>query len=147
MRWLGALLLAALPAHANTLIFQIWPTTHADDAVFCSIELDHGRVTAVEMKGMRMGNPVPLRWYAREAEVAAMTSVMTDFVTGTLPTEPTQSAVLPPPPFVSATYWVPYDAGVQSGAMMLPGHDMPPALRDLIVRLMPGGLCAQALGA
>jgi hypothetical protein len=140
-----ALLLAA-PAHANTLIFQIWPTAQAEDAVFCSVELDHGRFTAVEMKGMRMGNPVPLRWYAREAEVAAMTAVMTDFITGSLPTVPTQSAVQPQPPFVSATYWVPYDGGVQSGAMMLPGHDMPVPLANLILRLMPGGLCARALG-
>jgi hypothetical protein len=145
MRWVAALLLMTVPVDATTLIFQIWPTTRSDDAVFCSIELDNGRFTAVEMKGMRMGNPVPLRWYAREQDIAAMTAVMTDFVSGTLPTVDTQSAVLPPPPFVSATYWVPYDGGVRSGAMMLPGHDMPAPLRDLIRLLMPGGLCATAL--
>jgi hypothetical protein len=145
MRWVAALLLMALPAHANTLIFQFWPTTHSDDAVFCSIDLDHGRFTAVEMKGMKMGNPVPLRWYARADEVTAMTAVMTDFVTGTIPTVATQSAVLPPPPFVSVTYWVPYDDGVRSGALMLSGQAMPARLRDLIRLLMPGGLCAQAV--
>jgi hypothetical protein len=145
MRCLVALWLMALPAQANTLIFQVWPTARSDDAVFCSVELDNGRFTAVEMKGMRMGNPVPLRWYAREAEVAAMTAVMTDFVTGALPTEPTQSAVLPPPPFVSATYWVQYDGGVRSGAMILAGQDFPAPLTDLITRLLPGGLCARAL--
>lgn len=137
--------LLATPAAASTLIFQIWPTTFAENAVFCSITLENGQFTAVEMKGMRMGTPLPLRWHARPQDEAAMIAVLGDFITGTLPAIETMSSVLPPPPFVSATYWVPYDGGLRSGTLMLPGHNMPPPLSDLIHQLIPDGLCAAAL--
>jgi hypothetical protein len=142
----AALMLASQPAHAATLIFQFWPTTDAGDAIFCSLDLSGGEFTAVEIKGMRMETPVPVRWAASDADEAAMTRVLGDLLTGAIPSQNTQSSVLPEPPFTSAIFWVPYDGGVRSGSVMLKGEPLPPALAGLIMQVLPGGLCAGALG-
>ncbi len=147
MRWLAIILMLAspLPAQAATLIFQFWPTADPADAVFCSLDLSGGEFTAVEIKGMRMETPVPVRWHASAADEAAMTRVLGDLLTGAIPSQDTLTAVLPHPPFTSAIFWVPFDGGMRSGSVMRKDAALPTALTDLIMQVLPGGLCAVAL--
>ena len=50
-------------AAASTLTFNVWPNADPDSAIFCSLTLDHGRLIALQAKGLGMQNPRAVAWW------------------------------------------------------------------------------------
>lgn len=148
MRGLCALfaVLLCTRAAANTLTFEIWPSSDPDLTTSCTVSLSHGRFTALEVRGLGLPPAATLRWYADRAETSALVQALQSLVSGDLASaQPIITSRLPAPPFITATWMATLDTGLASGLYIQPGLTLPPVLATAITTLMPGGLCARAL--
>lgn len=137
---------AGAPVAANTITFEIWPTTDPDTTVSCTIALSRGRFNMLEVQGLGMPAARPVHWFANEAEIAVLVAALQALVSGDLASvRPIITSRLPAPPFVTATWMARLDTGLASGLYIQPGTGLPPALAGAIHSLMPGGLCDRAL--
>ncbi len=135
-----------LAATANSLTFEIWPSSDPDQTVSCTIRLAKGQFTALEVQGLGMPPASPFRWYARPEEVAALVAALQALVSGDVASvKPIIASRLPAPPFATATWIATLDQGIASGLYIQPGLVLPKVLDDALITLMPGGLCTRTL--
>ena len=79
-----AVTVAASQLCANRLTFEVWPDSSPDHAIFCSVALNDGWITLVQVTGAGMPNPRPMRWRASQAEVDAVSDSLQAFGRGEL---------------------------------------------------------------
>lgn len=139
--------LAALPAHANRLTFEVWPDASPDHVVACSLSLTDGWLSLVQVRGAGLPGPQPMRWRASRNEVDALSDSLLALIGGELlATDPTGSRE-PPVPFLTVTWMTRLDGTLATGLYMQPGLDMPPPLSQTLASLgldRPCGLNAKA---
>ena len=138
--WLVLALLAPAPALAHSLSLTLWPSSDPEAVLRCAVHLDAGRMRVVQGRGPGAGERVVV-WAPTAEEQTVMMAALAAFVAGDLPvvapTEPAQ----PAPPFVTVNWITRLDGDVLAGRMVAPGLDLPPVLKAVVVRLMPGSLC------
>jgi hypothetical protein len=134
-------LVAALPARANRLTFEVWPDASPDHAISCTFALSDGWISLVQVKGAGMPNPQPMRWRASQAEVEALSDSLQALIGGELhSTDPTGSRE-PPAPFLTVTWMTRLDGTLASGLYMQPGLLMPGTLSNTLDSLGLNGPC------
>ncbi len=79
-----AALAAALPARANRLTFEVWPDASPDHTVACSVGLSDGWISLVQVTGVGLPRPDPMRWRATHDEVEAVADGLQALVGGEL---------------------------------------------------------------
>jgi hypothetical protein len=142
-----AALLAALPASANRLTFEVWPDASPDHVVSCSVALDDGWISLVHVTGAGMPSPQPMRWRASRAETEAVFDSLQALVVGTIGSVDPYASRQPAAPFLSVTWMTRVDASLTSGLFIQPGLNLPGPLSQTLARLGlddPCGLSAKA---
>jgi hypothetical protein len=140
-----AALLAALPASANRLTFEVWPDASPDHVVSCSVAFKDGWISLVHVTGAGMPNPQPMRWRASRAETDAVFDSLQALVVGTLGSVDPYASRQPPAPFLSVTWMTRVDAALTTGLFIQPGLDLPGPLSQTLASLglnRPCGLSA-----
>lgn len=140
-------LAAAHPAHANRLTFEVWPDASPDHTVACTVALQDGWISLVQIEGAGMPNPQPMRWRASPAETEALFDSLQALVVGSLGSVDTYHSRQPPAPFFSVTWMARVDASLTSGLYIQPGLSLPRPLSQTLARLGlddPCGLTAKA---
>lgn len=141
-------LCGAVPAQANSITFEIWPTADPDDTVSCTLRLARGEVMVLEVKGLGMPPARPVRWFASDAESNSLVAALQALIGGRLASvEPIITSRLPAPPFITATWMATLDQGLASGLYIQPGLILPPELADVLATLTPTGICTAAITA
>lgn len=142
-RALLALMLALPdPAAAHSISLVIAPSPDPDLLAQCSVVLLLGQIGVAQSLGTGAPPARPLLWRANEAEIAAITAALQAFVAGELPSVPPRDALLPPPPYATATWQTQVDGGLVAGRYMQRGSDLPDVLDRLIATVLPGSYCA-----
>lgn len=139
--------LAAPPAYANRMTFEVWPDSSPDHAVSCSIALSDGWISLVQVKGAGMPGPQPMRWRASAPEVQALSDTLQAFVGGALGSVDAYASRQPPAPFFSVTWMTRLNDRLATGLYIQPGLSLPPPLSQALSRLgvgQPCGLSARA---
>lgn len=150
VQWLALCLvamLAALPARANRLTFEVWPDASPDHAIACTFALKDGWISLVQVKGAGMPGPMPMRWRASRAEVQAVSDSLQAFVGGTLGSVDPYASRPPAAPFLSVTWMTRLDDRLATGLYIQPGLALPRPLAEALRSLdlnRPCGLTARA---
>ncbi len=143
-----AVTVAASQLCANRLTFEVWPDSSPDHAIFCSVALNDGWITLVQVTGAGMPNPRPMRWRASQAEVDAVSDSLQAFVGGELRSVDTYVSRLPPAPFLTVTWLTRLDDRLATGLYIQPGLALPAPLSAMLSSLgltRPCGLTARAV--
>ena len=130
-----ATLVAALPASANRLTFEVWPDASPDHVISCSVTLADGWISLVQVRGAGMPGREPFRWRASMAEVEAVSSSLQAFVGGKLGSVDPYLARQPPAPFLSVTWMTRLDDRLTTGLYIQPGLTLPYPLSDALASL------------
>lgn len=139
--------IAAHPAHANRMTFEVWPDASPDHAVSCSVALNDGWISLVQVKGAGMPAPQPMRWRASRAEVEALSDSLQAFVGGQLGSVDPYGSRQPAAPFLTVTWMTRLDDRLATGLYIQPGLALPVPLSQALARLgvgQPCGLTAKA---
>ena len=142
-------ILAALPAAANRLTFEVWPDASPDHVISCSFAYSDGWISLVKVKGAGMPGPEPMRWRASRAEVDAVSDSLQAFVGGELGSVNPYLSRQPPAPFLSVTWMTRLDDRLATGFYIQPGMALPDQLSEALVSLglgRPCGLSARGGG-
>lgn len=142
-------ILAALPAAANRLTFEVWPDASPDHVISCTFALSDGWISLVKVKGAGMPGPEPMRWRASRAEVDAVSDSLQAFVGGELGSVNPYLSRQPPAPFLSVTWMTRLDDRLATGFYIQPGMALPDQLSETLVSLglgRPCGLSAKGGG-
>ena len=142
-RWLVLALLAPAPALAHSLSLTLWPSSDPEAVLRCAVHLDAGRMRVVQGRGPGAGERVVV-WAPTADEQAVMMAALAAFVAGDLPSVLPTDPAQPAPPFVTVNWITRLDGDVLAGRMVVPGLDLPPVLKEVVDRLMPGSLCDQS---
>lgn len=147
LRWVGVLSLALVPSvgSADVLTYAIWPDSNPAHSMACRIELWHGQIIAVEVLGTGMPPRHALRWPAGIAERAAIRAVLGAMLTGDLPSVEAYSSRAPKTPYVTVNWSTTLNGSPVSGLYVQAGLAMPPTLRTLLQKTMPGSNCDTAV--
>lgn len=140
-------MLAAQPASANRLTFEVWPDASPDHVVSCTFALSDGWISLVRVTGAGMPGPQPMRWRASQAEVQAFADSLQAFVGGALDSVDPVASRQPPAPFLSVTWMTRLDDRLATGLYIQPGLALPRPLSDTLGSLdlnRPCGLSARA---
>lgn len=140
-------ILAALPAHANRLTFEVWPDASPDHAISCTFALADGWISLVQVTGAGMPGPEPMRWRASRAEVDAVSDSLQAFVGGALGSVDPYGSRPPAAPFLSVTWMTRLNDRLATGLYIQPGLTLPRPLSDTLGSLglnRPCGLTAKA---
>ena len=141
--------LAALPAHANRMTLEVWPDASPDHMVSCTFALDDGWISLVQVQGVGMPGPQPMRWRASRAEVDALSHGLQAFLGGELGSVDPTVARQPAPPFLSVTWMTRLDNRLTTGLYLQHGLTLPVTLRQVLASLGVArscGLTAKADG-
>ena len=130
-----ATLVAALPASANRLTFEVWPDASPVHVMSCSVMLTDGWISLVQVKGAGMPRPEPFRWRASMAEIDAMSDSLQAFVGGALGSVNPYLSRQPPAPFLSVTWMTRLNDRQTTGLYIQPGLTLPYPLSDALASL------------
>ena len=142
-----ATLVAALPASANRLTFEVWPDASPDHVMSCSVTLTDGWISLVQVRGAGMPGREPMRWRASLAEIDAMSDSLQALVGGELGSVNPYLSRQPPAPFLSVTWMTRLDDLLTTGLYIQPGLSLPAPLSETLASLglgQPCGLSAKA---
>jgi hypothetical protein len=142
-------MLAAHPSHANRLTFEVWPDASPDHVMSCTVALDDGWISLVQVRGAGMPGPDPMRWRASRDEVEAVSKGLEAFVAGQLGSVDAYRSRQPPAPFLSVTWMTRLNDRLTTGLYIQPGLALPGALSQALSRLgldRPCGLSARNAG-
>ena len=142
-----AALVAATPAMANRLTFEVWPDASPDHTVACTVAFKEGWISLVQITGAGMPNPQPMRWRASRAETDAVFDSLQALVGGTVASVDPYQSRQPPAPFLSVTWFTRVDASLATGLYIQPGLTLPVPLSQTLASLgldRPCGLTAKA---
>lgn len=145
--WGIATALAALPACANRLTFEVWPDASPDHVVSCTFAVSDGWISLVQVTGVGMPAPKPMRWRATRAEVEAVSYGLQALVAGDLGSVDAYNSRQPPAPFLSVTWMTRLDDRLASGLYIQRGLSLPEPLSQTLASLglgQPCGLSAKA---
>ena len=140
-------MLAAAPATANRLTFEVWPDASPDHTVACSLALEDGWISLVQIEGAGMPNPQPMRWRASRAETDAVFDSLQALIVGDPGSVDPYHSRQPSAPFLSVTWIAKVDATLTSGLYIQPGLTLPSPLSKTLASLgldHPCGLSATA---
>jgi hypothetical protein len=143
-----AALVAASLAYANRLTFEVWPDASPDHTIACSVALEDGWISLVQIEGAGMPSPEPMRWRASPAETDALVDSLQALVIGDPGSVDPYSARQPPAPFLSVTWMTRVDASLTTGLYIQPGLRLPNPLFQTLASLgldRPCGLSATAV--
>lgn len=155
IRWVHGLapflvaMVAALPASANRMTFEVWPDASPDHAISCTFALSDGWISLVQVTGSGMPGPNPMRWRASHDEVQALSEGLQAFVGGKLASVDAYSARQPPAPFLSVTWMTRLNDSLSTGLYVQRGLSLPNALSRTLTSLgvdRPCGLSAKGGG-
>lgn len=132
---------AAFPVGAHRLTIEVWRNASPDTVVSCSIALDEGWISLVQVTGVGMPGPYPMRWRASQAETDAVFDSLQALLTGTLGSVDPYAARQPPAPFFSVTWMTRVDAALTTGLYIQPGLSLPRPLSQTLVSLGLDGPC------
>lgn len=138
---------AAPPALANRMTFEVWPDASPDHVTSCTFALSDGWISLVQVKGLGMPGPRPMRWRASRAEVDALSASLQAFVGGELGSVDPYAARQPPAPFLSVTWMTRLDDRLATGLYLQQGLALPGSLQRALRSLgldQPCGLTATA---
>jgi hypothetical protein len=144
----AAAVLAAPPASANRMTFEVWPDTSPDHAVFCSVALTDGWISLVQVTGTGMPGPQPMRWRASQAEIDALSHSLQAFVGGELGSVDPYASRQPHAPFLTVTWMTRLDDSFTTGLYIQQSLTLPDALSAMLSSLgldQPCGLTAKAV--
>lgn len=136
-----ATMVAALPAFANRLTFEVWPDASPDHVVSCTFALSDGWISLVQVKGAGMPGPNPMLWRASRAEVEAVSQSLAAFVAGELASVDPYASRQPPAPFLSVTWMTRLDGQLATGLYVQPGLALPGSLSQTLASLGLGRTC------
>jgi hypothetical protein len=138
---------AAPPAHANRLTIEVWPDASPDHIIACSLALEDGWISLVQIEGAGMPGPQPMRWRASRAETEAVFDSLQALIVGEPGSVDPYHSRQPPAPFLSVTWMTKVDAALISGLYIQPGLTLPGPLSRTVASLglaQPCGLSATA---
>ncbi|MBN8632542.1 MAG: hypothetical protein J0L76_17020 [Rhodobacterales bacterium] len=141
-----AAMIAALPAYAHRLTFEVWPDSSPDHVISCSVALTDGWFSLVQVTGAGMPGPVPMRWRASQDEVEALSDSLSALVGGELGSVNPYLSRQPPAPFLSVTWMTRLDDRLATGLYIQPGLSLPGPLSRTMALLgldRPCGLTAR----
>ncbi|MFM7332882.1 MAG: hypothetical protein ACKO1H_00490 [Tabrizicola sp.] len=147
--WGIAAFLTALPACANRLTFEVWPDASPDHVVSCTFAVADGWISLVQVTGLGMPAPQPMRWRATRTEVDAVSTGLQALVAGEIGSVDPYRSRQPPAPFLSVTWMTRLDDQLVSGFYIQPGLDLPAPLSRTLASLgldRPCGLSAKGGG-
>ena len=150
VQWLAlcfVAMLAALPARANRLTFEVWPDASPDHVISCTFALSDGWISLVKVTGAGMPGPDPIRWRASHEEVTALSDSLQAFVGGALGSVDPYGSRPPAAPFLSVTWMTRLNDRLATGLYIQPGLALPRPLSDALRSLdlpRPCGLTAPA---
>jgi hypothetical protein len=142
-----AVLAAATPTFANRLTFEVWPDASPDHIIACTVALEDGWISLVQIEGAGMPGPQPMRWRASRAETDAVFDSLQALILGKPGSVDPYYSRQPPAPFLSVTWMTKVDAALTSGLYIQPGLTLPGPLSQTLSRLgldRPCGLSATA---
>jgi hypothetical protein len=142
-----AALFAATPVCANRLTFEVWPDASPDHTVACTVALEDGWISLVQITGAGMPGPQPMRWRASRAETDAVFDSLQALLVGSLASVDPYQSRQPPAPFLSVTWMTRVDASLTSGLYIQPGLSLPAPLSQTLASLdldRPCGISATA---
>ena len=138
-----ALLPQVLPA--DVLTFAIWPDANPAHSIACRVELFHGQIIAVEVRGTGMPARRALRWPAGLAERAALRQALGAFLTGDLPSVEPYGSRVPPAPYVTVTWSTLLNDAPVSGLYLQHDLTLPGPLAGVLRAVIPGSGCDLAV--
>lgn len=141
----AAFMVSPCVSWADSVTFDIWTSRNPDTSVSCAVRLNRGQMSAVEVAGLGMPPPKPMRWYAGVEERQALDAALLAFLNGDLPVVEPYSSRLPDAPYITLNWSAQTADGFRSGLYAHPGLDLPPVLMALLDQVLPGGLCARLL--
>jgi hypothetical protein len=136
-----AALVAAAPADAYRLTFEVWPDASPDHIVACSVALEDGWISLVRITGAGMPAPQPMRWRASPDEAEALFDSLFALAVGQLGSVDPYASRQPPAPFLSVTWMARVDRSLTSGLYLQPGLTLPQPLSQTMARLGLGDAC------
>ena len=142
-----AAMLAALPVAAHRLTIEVWRNASPDAVVSCSIALENGWISLVQVTGAGLPGPQPMRWRASRAETDAVFDSLQALVAGALGSVDPYASRQPPTPFFSVTWMTRVDDALTTGLFIQPGLSPPRTLSQTLASLgldQPCGLSATA---
>ena len=139
-RWQGlvtglAVGLTALPACANRLTFEVRPDLQPDHIIACSVALQDGWISLVQVRGVGMPARHPIRWRMSQREEAAILTALQGFIAGDAASIDPYASRTPAPPFVSVTWMTSLDGDLASGLYFQPGLHLPGFLKASLTTL------------
>ncbi|MFM7445819.1 MAG: hypothetical protein ACKO2N_18255 [Tabrizicola sp.] len=149
LMWGIATAVAALPACANRLTFEVWPDASPDHVVSCTFAVADGWISLVQVTGLGMPAPQPMRWRATRTEVDAVSTGLQALVAGDIGSVDPYRSRQPPAPFLSVTWMTRLDDQLASGLYIQPGLNLPAPLSRTLASLgldRPCGLSAKGGG-
>lgn len=123
--------LVPAPALANRLTLEVWPDARPDHATFCTVGLSGGWITVVQVRGVGLPAPYPVRWRATSLEEQAILTALHAFLAEDLLSVEPYVSRLPPPPFVTVTWMTTLDENMATGLYIQNGLLLPPALANV----------------
>ena len=111
--------------------------------------MSDGWISLVQVKGVGMPAPEPMRWRASHAEEEAVSSGLQALVVGDLGSVDIYRSRQPPAPFLSVTWMTRLDDRFASGLYIQSGLSLPAPLSQTLNALgldRPCGLSAKAGG-
>lgn len=142
-----AAMVAALPARANRLTFEVWPDASPDHTIACSVAFKDGWISLVQIEGAGMPGPQPMRWRASRAETDAVFDSLQALIIGDPASVDPIFSRQPPAPFLSVTWMTRVDARLTTGLYIQRGLSLPGPLLQMLSSLgldRPCGLTAKA---
>ncbi len=141
-RWVLALMVVPQIAAANSLLIEVRPTADPRDMVACYVGLTGPEMRLLEVDGQGMPTVPAVRWFARDAEVAALTDALATLIAqDTGPIDP-DTWRLPPPPTITINWIADLGSGKAAGLYDQRGLSRPPSLDLLAPLVLEGGPCA-----
>jgi|GEM_PF-5402002 len=126
---------AAPPAHANRMTLEVWPDASPDHVRSCTFALANGWISLVQVRGVGMPGPQPMRWRASRAEIDALTASLQAFVGGEIGSVDAYAARQPPAPFLSVTWMTRLDDRLTTGLYLQRGLSLPGTLQQALASL------------
>jgi hypothetical protein len=139
--------IAATPLHANRLTFEVWPDASPDHTIACSVAYQDGWISLVQITGLGLPRPEPMRWRASRAETDAVFDSLQALVVGDPGSVNPYLSRQPPAPFLTVTWMTRVDADLTTGLYIQPGLILPGPLSETLASLgldRPCGLSARA---
>jgi hypothetical protein len=123
--------LVADPGLSNRLTLEVWPDAVPEHATFCTVALSNGWINVVQVRGVGLPAPYPVRWRATSAEEHAMLTALHAFLAGELVSVDPYVSRLPPAPFVTVTWMTTLDDNMATGLYIQNGLPLPAPLADV----------------